>query len=34
MFAEIIDLLSSLEQRVWVYRNGEIYIEPIEAPSR
>jgi hypothetical protein len=29
MFAEIIDLLSSPDQHVCVYRDGEIYIEPI-----
>jgi hypothetical protein len=29
MFAEIIHLLSSPDQHVCVYRDGEIYIEPI-----
>jgi hypothetical protein len=34
MFAEIINLLSSPEEHVLVYRDGEVYIEPIKAPLR
>jgi hypothetical protein len=33
MFAEIVHLLSSPDQHVCVYRDGEIYIEPVTPPG-
>jgi hypothetical protein len=33
MFAESIDLLSSPDQHVCVYLDGEIYIDPVTPPG-